>query len=114
MITKELEIAGEIYVIAPLNVKQVRAHVITDEDAPGDAWVRGYDVICCGLNNAIAQPHSHHHTAPAWTHERVETELPWLAYHQLQREILALSGFATVATDPAKGEARAPLSPTVQ
>jgi hypothetical protein len=106
MITKQLDIAGETYIIAPLNVKQVRAHVITDEDAPGDAWVRGYDLICCGLNNASAKQQ--------WTHERVETELPWLAYHQLQREILALSGFAQVSTDPPKGEAPAPLSPTVQ
>ena len=120
MKTKEIEIDGEKYLIAPLNVGQVRKHVISDakEANAEESWIRGYDVICCGLNNA--RP-SHGNGARdsrqveslLWTHERIDNELPWAAYHRLQTEILELSGFSKVEGRPT-GEAPAPASPVIQ
>ena len=116
MKTKEIEIDGEKYLIAPLNVGQVRKHVISDakEANAEESWIRGYDVICCGLNNA-RQTHlpSGKDHSPLWTHERIDNELPWAAYHRLQTEILELSGFSKVEGRPT-GEAPAPASPVIQ
>ena len=122
MKTKEIEIDGEKYLIAPLNVGQVRKHVISDakEANAEESWIRGYDVICCGLNNArpikgngAQDRHRVEDHAPLWTHERIDNELPWAAYHRLQTEILELSGFSKVEGRPT-GEAPAPASPVIQ
>lgn len=114
MKTKTIDIDGQSYTIGQLNVGQVRKYVALDDPGSADGWIRGYDVICCGLNNAQPKqgPAGTDPEQQTWTHERIEEELPWPAYHALQKEILALSGFAPVEGN-ATGEAAGPLSPTI-
>ncbi|MDE2105697.1 MAG: hypothetical protein KGL39_51190 [Patescibacteria group bacterium] len=121
MKTKTIEIDGESFIIAPLNVAQVEEHIATGDPAipEKEARIRAYDLICCGLNNALPKITVNGASGPdgpLWTHERVRDELTWPAYIRLQREIMALSGFSAIEEKkaPTGGEAGAPFSNVLQ
>ena len=109
---KQIEIDGETFSIAALNVAQVEDYLEeipeTDEKKKQQAYkCRAYNVVCCGLNNARPSD------AAAWTKDRVRTELSWPAYMRLQKEVLELSGMVILSRTEA-GEAPAPVSPVIQ
>ena len=87
--TKPVSRDGATVTIAPLTIDQVEEYVAPLEDLAGEksAKIRSYELVCHGLNNALADGE------PQWTHDRIRKELDLVLFGELQREILEFSGF---------------------
>jgi hypothetical protein len=109
--TKQIEIDGVVFVIAPLTVGQVEEFTQSGDEMIGPVFLTStYNTVVMGLNNVPfdqrTQPDCHIDIDDGWSVESIRKELDLVIVKTLYTEILKFSG---LDTEPA-GEAKAALS----